>query len=262
MSYAMFGQPNQTYDIGGGRKYTTNATGQIADVADLNDRKALRDAGCLDADPIVATASVDNIGPVLSVAGRTGAVTLSHSDVSGLGSAALSATTDFDAAGAAAAVAAGLGTAAASDITDFDAAGAASTAVGIAEAAAEAYADAGDAPTIDVPITTVDATANVVAATYTPAHNTLIHVEATFLARFQAGADGKTHKVTAAFLTDNSGAVTIVGSSQGGDTHTTSGATTAASDVKTNGSVVQLVVTGIGSTNIDWRVIGDVTLGP
>ncbi len=251
MSYAMFGKPYQTYDLGGGRKYFSDSAGKIPDVADSNDRKALRDSGCLDENPIIATASADNIGPVLSVAGRTGAVTLSHSDVSGLGSAALSATTDFDAAGVAASAQA--------------AAEAASDPVGAAAAAqtaAETYADAGDAPTIDVPITTGDATANVVAATYTPAHTTLIPVEATFVARFQAGADAKTHKVTAAFLTDNSGAVTIVGSAQGGDTHTTAGATTAAANVTTDGTVVQLVVTGIGSTNIDWRVIGDVTLGP
>ncbi len=255
MSYAMFGKPYQTYDLGGGRKYISDSAGKIPDVADSNDRKALRDSGCLDEGPIIATSSVDNLGAVLSVAGRTGAVTLSHSDVSGLGSAALSATTDFDAAGAAS-TAVGIAQAAAEAASDPVGSAAA------AQAAAEAYADAGDAATIDVPLTTVDATANVVAATYTPAHNTLVHVEATFLARFQAGTDGKTHKVTAAFLTDNSGTVTIVGSSQGGDTHTTAGATTAAADVKTNGTLVQLVVTGIGSTNIDWRVIGDVTLGP
>ncbi len=104
MAYAMFGKPSQVYDLAG-RKYTADTTGKIADVSDTNDRSRLRDAGCLDNDPIVAVASSASIGAVLTVASRTGNVVLSHSDVSGLGSAALAATTAFDAAGTAAALA-------------------------------------------------------------------------------------------------------------------------------------------------------------
>lgn len=100
MAYAMFGKPSQVYDLGG-RKYVADTTGKIADVSDMNDCSRLRDAGCLDKNPIIAASSADNIGAVLTVAGRTGDVVLSHSDVSGLGSAALVATTAFDAAGAA-----------------------------------------------------------------------------------------------------------------------------------------------------------------
>ncbi len=258
MPHNMYGAPHQNYVALGNVVYTADGDGLILDVLDEHVDRLIAQR-CLDETAWLKLQTAHPIpSSVLSVAGRVGDVTLSNSDISGLGSAALSHATDFDAAGAAAAVTAGLGTAASADTADFDAAGAAASAL----ASAEIYADAGDAPTIDVPISTTDATANVVAATYTPAHNTLVHVEATFLARFHTGGDGKTRKVTAVFLTDNSGTVSIVGSALGGDTHTTAGATTATADVKTDGAVVQLVVTGINATNIDWRVIGDVTLGP
>ncbi len=104
MAYAMFGKPGQVYDLEG-RKYVADTTGKISDVSDMNDCSRLRDAGCLDKNPIIAASSSDNIGAVLTVAGRTGDVVLSNSDVSGLGSAALVATTAFDAAGTAAGLA-------------------------------------------------------------------------------------------------------------------------------------------------------------
>ncbi len=130
------------------------------------------------------------------------------------------------------------------------------------DAATKAYVDAAIASVIDLTVTTHDATANVVAAAYTPAHNTLIHVEATFLARGQSGTDGKTRKVTAAFLTDNAGVVTMVGTALGGDNHATAGATAWSANITTDGAAVNLVITGQAATDIDWHVIGDITPGP
>jgi len=87
MAYAMFGKPSEVYDVGG-QQYTADATGKISDVADLNHRARLRDAGCLDNDPILAASSAGGVGAVLSVATRTGNVVLSKTDISGLGTAA------------------------------------------------------------------------------------------------------------------------------------------------------------------------------
>jgi hypothetical protein len=205
----------------------------------------------------------------------------------GLGTAATHTSTDFDAAGAAtsaqstaesfatgaastaqsnaeaytdaAITGLGLGTAATHAATDFDAAGAAAT----AQSNAEAFATAGDAPDIDATIQTTDGTSNVVAATYTPAHNSLVHVEGRFFALSSTGTEAKTRTVTGSFLTDNSGNVTLVGgSTSGGDTHGTSGATAWTNNLQTDGTVVQFVVTGASSTTINWRVIGEVTAGP
>jgi hypothetical protein len=201
---------------------------------------------------------------VTSVGGRTGAVTLSHSDISGLGSAALAATTDFDAAAAASAAQAAAEAASdpAGAATAAQAASDPAGSAAAAQAAAEAYAHAGDAPTIDATITTHDATANVVVATYTPAHNTLVQVEAAFVGRQQDGSNAKGRKATASFLTDGSGVVTQVGSTALGATQSTGGATAWAQNILTDGTVVQIVVTGAAATDIDWHVAGDVMAAP
>lgn len=147
-----------------------------------------------------------------------------------------------------------IGSAITHNATDFDLAGSAAT----AQSNAEAFATAADAPDVDALTTTTDATANVVVATYTPDHNTVIHVEGKFLARSQSGTDGKMRTVNAGFITDNSGNVAIMGTSQGGDTHNTAGAASWNSNLTTNGTVVQFVVTGAAATSINWRVIGEV----
>lgn len=108
-------------------------------------------------------------------------------------------------------------------------------------------------------ITTTNATAGAVAATYRPPHNSVVELEVSFTARKQGGTDGLVKKATAAFIVDNSGVVTQVGSTLVGSSHVTSGASAWAVGVTTDGTDIHATVTGQAATSIDWVVDIEVT---
>ncbi len=328
MATNMYGMPYATYSVAGGKLYKSDAAGLILNVAEV-DVAALARQG-LATEQFTAAAAAAAVGAVLTVAGRSGNVVLSHTDISGLGSAAVAATTAFDAAGVAAGLVAGLGSAAMSATTDFDAAGTAATldaalpqggsgtvqmtdgsgaflasqitdnitsveiANGVIATPAatpiKLVSDTGvvlgastvqgqdtlnavglyvngvpvslGTPDADGRVTTTDATSQVVVATYTPAHSTLIQIDGIFVGRKQGGGDAAARKATASFLTDSSGVITQVGTTIKGGANNTGGATAWVIDIVTDASAVHLVVTGQSSTSIDWHVTGSVTLAP
>lgn len=92
-------------------------------------------------------------GAVTSVAGRTGAVVLSTTDVSGLGTAATRAASSFDTAGAAASAQAASAQKSA-NLTDLSSASAARTALGLGTIATHATAEFDAAGTADTAVAT------------------------------------------------------------------------------------------------------------